>query len=267
MNSLPFSQTASSTTLDPSTSAVPATAASSAFSVLLVDDDIEMGRMLADFMINQHIQLQLVHDGALAAAALQERKFDLVLLDVMLPGRSGFDILRELRRHSSLPVIMLTARGNDTDRIVGLELGADDYLPKPFNPRELSARIRAVLRRGRSEENKPAASDDGTLRCGVLAYCPRTLEARLDGSPVRLTGAEGRILEILMRSAGRMVGREPLSQWALGRKLLPQDRSLDTHTSNLRRKLRLSEASPGRPELRSVRGQGYMLVGDDFPAP
>ena len=236
------------------------------FSVLLIDDDVKMARMLEEYLTAEHIHLQVAHDGWQAHQLLQDagHGFDLLILDVTLPGQNGFEILRRLRQQSMLPVIMLTARGSESDRILGLELGADDYLPKPFNPRELTARIRSVLRRrddGPATAAAPAAAaPDPALCVGSLRYLPRSLEASVGGGMVRLTGTEARILEILMRSEGRMIGREQLTQWALGRKLQADDRSLDTHASNLRRKLGLGPSPDGRPELRSVRGQGYLLT-------
>ncbi|HEX5418743.1 MAG TPA: response regulator transcription factor, partial [Gammaproteobacteria bacterium] len=186
----------------------------------------------------------------------QTNEFDLIVLDVMLPGLSGFEVLRQLRESgSSTPVLMLTARGDDVDRIVGLEMGADDYLPKPFNPRELLARIKAVLRRvGDGGEEEVSELQIGPLRAQL-----QRREAWLDGQPLRLTNAEFVILATLMRSAGDVVSRETLTRTALGRRLLPDDRSLDTHISNLRKKL-AQAVDEERLQIRSVRGSGYVLV-------
>ena len=257
------------------TSPPPAASRPATLSALLVDDDVAMGQMLAEYLAGEQVRLQVAHDGWQGQALLRGpgHGIDLLLLDVTLPGQNGFDLLKQLRHTSDLPVIMLTARGSEIDRIVGLELGADDYLPKPFHPRELVARMRAVLRRHGEPApaaaaapklglpyDEPAAS---ALRVGALRYHARSLEASCGAAPVRLTGTEARVLEILMRSVGRMIGREQLSQWALGRKLMPHDRSLDTHVSNLRRKLGLNAGADGVPELRSVRGQGYLLADVD----
>jgi two-component system response regulator CpxR len=253
-------------------------------SVLLVDDDVGMGQMLAEYLAGEQMNVRVVHDGWMANELLQvpDHGYELLVLDVTLPGQNGFDILKRLRHTSTLPVIMLTARGSEIDRIVGLELGADDYLPKPFNPRELVARMRAVLRRHGERPAAGAAAGTasagngaqagaapglpydepqaGALQVGGLRYHPRSLEADAGAGLVRLTGTEARVLEILMRSVGRMIGREQLTLWALGRKLQAQDRSLDTHVSNLRRKLGLTAGADGLPELRSVRGLGYLLT-------
>ncbi|HSN71655.1 MAG TPA: winged helix-turn-helix domain-containing protein, partial [Steroidobacteraceae bacterium] len=163
--------------------------------------------------------------------------------------------LKRLRQTTKTPVIMLTARGADVDRIVGLELGADDYLAKPFNPRELVARIRAVLRRMQGDV---AAAPAGPLQVGPLYIDPATLEVRSGERDVRVTGTEFRVLELLMRGAGQVQSRDSMTERALGRRLMPYDRSIDTHVSNLRRKLGLDE--PGMPEIRSIRGAGYMLA-------
>ncbi|MBJ7311504.1 response regulator transcription factor [Rugamonas sp. CCM 8940] len=247
----------------------PADSRSAIASVLLVDDDIGLGQMLIEYLAGEMIQLQTVQDGWMAHELLRapDHGFELLLLDVTLPGQSGFDILRRLRQNSALPVIMMTARASEADRIAGLELGADDYLPKPFSPRELLARMRAVLRRngGAAIRQAPmpsagAAPAPELLQVGALSYPAHGLEVRVDSGVVRLTSVEARLLKILMRSAGHMIGREQLTLWALGRKLQPQDRSLDTHVSNLRRKLGLTANAQGLPELRSVRGLGYLLT-------
>ena len=189
---------------------------------------------------------------------MADESFDLVILDVMLPSRSGFDVLRDLRRKQSVPVIMLTARGEDTDRILGFELGADDYLPKPFNPKELLARMRAVLRRANGDAQQ--ASREFTL--GVLRLDTEILEASVDGRPIHLTNAEFRVLELLMRAPGRAQSREFLTESALGRRLSAYDRSIDTHISNLRRKLAVQKRNAG-VKIRSIRGAGYVLTSSD----
>jgi DNA-binding response OmpR family regulator len=226
-------------------------------SVLIVDDDRELGQMLTEYLTGEGFQVSLVRDGAEALERLtgDSQPFDLVILDVMLPSLSGFEVLRRLRHSLSVPVIMLTAHGADVDRIVGLELGADDYLSKPFNPRELVARVRAVLRRFSPRDSDTPAHPVGV---GPLRLDPATFEVTLSGQSVRLTGTELRLLELLMRAVGQVQSRESLTERVLGRRLTPYDRSIDTHVSNLRRKLGLGE--DGLPEIRSIRGAGYVLI-------
>jgi two-component system response regulator CpxR len=226
--------------------------------LLLVDDDRELTAMLQEYLGREGFEVTTLHDGSAALDRLGQPRAeagpDLVVLDVMLPGRSGLDVLRALRaRENAPPVLMLTARGDDVDRIVGLELGADDYLPKPFNPRELVARIRAVLRRARDRRQPSEA-----LTLGPLRLDPARHRAVVRGAAVELTGAEFRVLEVLLRSAGQVVSREQLTEQALGRKLELYDRSVDTHVSNLRRKLALG--APDEPEIRGIRGAGYLLT-------
>ena len=224
-------------------------------SLLIVDDDRELGQMLNEYLTGEGFRVSVVRDGLEALDRLAAESFDLVILDVMLPSLNGFDVLRRLRKTLKVPVVMLTAHGADVDRIVGLELGADDYLPKPFNPRELVARTRAVLRRfGARDSEAPA----GPVSVGQIWLDPATLEVTLSGKPVRLTGTEFRVLELLMRAPGQAQSREVLTERVLGRKLTPYDRSIDTHVSNLRRKLNLGHA--GLPEIRSIRGAGYVLA-------
>lgn len=228
-------------------------------SLLIVDDDRELGQMLTEYLSGEGFQVSVLRDGAEALERLidQPHPADLVILDVMLPSLSGFEVLRRLRRNLSVPVIMLTAHGTDVDRIVGLELGADDYLAKPFNPRELVARVRAVLRRF-SPRDADAPAHPVTI--GPLRLDPAIFEVTLSGEAVRLTGTELRLLEVLMRSAGQVQSRESLTERVLGRRLTPYDRSIDTHVSNLRRKLGLGEQ--GLPEIRSIRGAGYVLIAN-----
>ena len=223
--------------------------------VLIVDDDQELAQMLTEYLAGEGYEATVASDGARGLELAAGDRFDLVILDVMLPQVNGFEVLKRLRQTVNVPVIMLTARGTDVDRIVGLELGADDYLAKPFNPRELAARMRAVLRRLLGDvASGPAAP----LRVGPLYIDPATLEVRIDEREVRVTGSEFRVLELLMRAAGQVQSRDTLTERALGRRLTPYDRSIDTHVSNLRRKLGLD--APGMPEIRSIRGAGYMLA-------
>jgi DNA-binding response OmpR family regulator len=223
--------------------------------LLIVDDDRELGQMLQEYLTGEGFRITIVRDGLEALDKLANETFDLVILDVMLPSLNGFDVLRRLRKTLSVPVVMLTAHGADVDRIVGLELGADDYLAKPFNPRELVARTRAVLRRFAARDSELPASP---VSVGPIWLDPATLEVTLSGKAVRLTGTEFRVLELLMRSPGQVQSRESLTERVLGRKLTPYDRSIDTHVSNLRRKLGLGQS--GLPEIRSIRGAGYVLA-------
>jgi DNA-binding response OmpR family regulator len=224
--------------------------------VLLVDDDRELCLMLSEYLTAEHFDVKSVHDGGEALAQLQNGAFEIVILDVMLPSVGGFDVLRKLGADYATPILMLTARGDDVDRIVGLELGADDYLSKPFNPRELVARIRAILRRANHRAAKNGVPDE--LNVGPISLNGGTRQVRVSGRPVALTGAEFRVLELLMRSAGQVISRESMTEQALGRKLAAYDRSIDTHISNLRRKLDLEGGS--NPEIKNVRGSGYTLT-------
>jgi two-component system response regulator CpxR len=224
--------------------------------VLLVDDDRELCQMLTEYLNAEHFAVKSAHDGGDALRELQADDFEIVILDVMLPTLSGFDVLRKLGASYSTPVLMLTARDDDVDRIVGLELGADDYLSKPFNPRELVARIRAILRRAGNRLGRGNVPDQ--LAVGPISLHTGTHLVHVAGRLVPLTGAEFRVLELLMRSAGQVISREAMTEQALGRKLVAYDRSIDTHISNLRRKLELEAGT--NPEIKNVRGSGYTLT-------
>ena len=217
--------------------------------ILVVDDDVELASLLREFLEREGFNIEFAHSGPAGLEAALRGGFDLVVLDVMLPGIDGFEILRRLRPQSPVPVLMLTARGEDIDRIVGLELGADDYLPKPFNPRELVARIRAILRR---IEPSPNA---GRLEVNGVVIDPGAREAYCDGRRVDLTTLEFDILEQLMRAAGRVLSRDALMEALYSRKATPYDRAMDMHISHLRRKL---EAC-GRTLIKTVRGVGYQF--------
>jgi two-component system response regulator CpxR len=180
----------------------------------------------------------------------------LVVLDVMLPGINGFEVLRRIRQTSKIPVLLLTARGEDVDRIVGLEIGADDYLPKPFNPRELVARIRAILRRSRSADKGSQASE--VLRVGEIELDPASRTVEQNGKPLELTSVEFNLLQVLLREAGNVVSREHLVDAVLGRKFSPFDRSIDMHVSKVRRKL--GDTDGGTDHIKTVRGVGYILT-------
>jgi DNA-binding response OmpR family regulator len=220
--------------------------------ILLADDDRELNDLLAEFLTMEGYQVTSVYDGDEALRVALDRNVDLVVLDVMMPRLSGVEVLRELRQQTSLPVIMLTARGDPVDRIVGLEIGADDYVPKPCNPRELVARIRAVMRRG-----QPQAGDE-SLRVDDLELHPARRHCALDGRELELTGTEFDLLELLMRHAGEVVDKETMSAHALGRRLGVFDRAVDMHVSHLRRKL--GPRPDGGERIKTVRGRGYILV-------
>ncbi len=224
--------------------------------VLLVDDDRELCQMLTEYLSAEHFEVKSVHDGGDALAELQAGDFEILILDVMLPSVGGFDVLRKLGASYHTPILMLTARGDDVDRIVGLELGADDYLSKPFNPRELVARIRAILRRASSRAVRGSAPEEFAV--GPIVLNTGTRQVHVTARPIALTGAEFRVLELLMRSAGQVISRDVLTEQSLGRKLVPYDRSIDTHISNLRRKLELEAGK--NPEIKNVRGSGYTLT-------
>jgi two-component system, OmpR family, response regulator CpxR len=224
-------------------------------SLLLIDDDHELTDLLTEFLIPQGYQLTICHDGQRGLdLATSGKHFDLILLDVMLPRLDGFEVLKLLRRTHLTPVLMLTAKGDDFDRIFGLELGADDYLPKPFNSRELSARIKAIVRR---IEQLPALMQSQPLQVQNLYLEPSAQKAHLANTPLTLTGTEFSMLQILMMHAGQLVSKEQLSEKVLGRKLTPFDRSIDMHVSNIRRKL--ADIEP-QDMIRTIRGAGYMLV-------
>ncbi len=215
-----------------------------------MDDDAELCGLLREFLQREGFTVSCEHEGNRGLARALEPGVDLVVLDVMLPGIDGFEILRRLRSQSKVPVIMLTARGEDVDRIVGLELGADDYLPKPFNPRELAARIRAILRR---YESHPADTN-GRLEVNGILLDPGTREVLAAGKRVELTTFEFDILEMLMRSAGRVLSRDALMEKFFNRKATPYDRSIDMHISHLRKKLEAGDSL-----IKTIRGVGYQF--------
>ena len=218
--------------------------------ILLVDDDDELCSLLSEFLHREGFAIECEHEGNAGLAKALAGGYDLIVLDVMLPGLDGFEILRRLRQQSKVPVIMLTARGEDVDRIVGLELGADDYLSKPFNPRELAARIRAILRR---YEARPAAPP-GRLEVNGVVLDTGTREVFSGGRHIELTTFEFDILEMLMRSAGRVLSRDALMENFYNRKATPFDRSIDMHVSHLRKKL-----ERGNTLIKTIRGVGYQF--------
>jgi len=219
--------------------------------ILLVDDDAELCSLLTEFLQREGFTVECAHEGHLGLEMATKPGIDLVVLDVMLPGIDGFEILKKLRETSKVPVMMLTARGEDVDRIVGLELGADDYLSKPFNPKELVARIRAILRR---YVPRPA-THSSRLEVNGIGLDPGAREVYSNGKPVELTTFEFDILELLMRSAGHVLSRDALMENFYSRKATPYDRSLDMHISHLRRKL-----DRGESLIKTIRGVGYQFT-------
>lgn len=222
-----------------------------AASVLLVDDDIELSGMLKEYLERDGFAVRTLQDGEAAVAAALSGHYAIVVLDVMMPGRSGVEALRRIRQSSDLPVLMLTARGDDDDRILGLELGADDYVAKPCTPRELAARIRAILRRSQPEAAGPLAT-------GPLTLWPERRVAQWQGRPLTLTSTEFNLLEVLARNAGRAVGKRDLSEQGLGRPLAKFDRSIDVHMSSIRHKLGVR--ANGDSWIQTVWGLGYQLI-------
>ena len=223
--------------------------------LLLVDDDKTLADMLGEFLELQGFRVETVYDGESALARVEEAPPDLVVLDVMLPTISGFEVLKRLRARHDLPIVMLTARGEESERIIGLLGGADDYLPKPFNPLELAARIQAVLKRYRTGGAPRAGAE--TLIVGPLRLDLRTREVLARGVPVIVTAAEMRVLEHLMRRPGEVISRARLTELSLGRPIEAYDRSIDTLISKLRRKL--SAAGVPGDCIRGLRGHGYVL--------
>lgn len=224
--------------------------------ILLVDDDLELCELLRDFLQGEGFEVDMVHDGSEAINYVNQTTYDVIVLDVMIPTMNGFEVLRKLRDISKTPVLMLTAKGDTVDRIVGLELGADDYLAKPCNPRELVARLRAILRRISSQES--AAKTDDTIVVDNLKIHLGSRTVYYNGESVVLTGAEFAVLEWLMRSPGQVISKDVLTEEALGRKLTPYDRSIDVHISNIRKKLAAHNA--GKDLIINIRGAGYMLT-------
>ena len=215
--------------------------------------------MLTEYLGRYGFRVVSVHRGDAGLRTARERSWELILLDVMLPGMDGFEVLKQLRAVSPVSVLLLTARGDDVDRIVGLEIGADDYLPKPFNPRELLARMRAILRRSTgSDADSRTDSRNAPLRVDDLELDPAARTVLTKGRNVELTDVEFALLEALMRSPGKVVSREDLAERVLGRKFSPFDRSLDMHVSRLRRKL--DEVSAGGDQVKTIRGAGYQLL-------
>lgn len=221
--------------------------------MLIIDDDVELCRLLAERLSSEDFSIEAIHNGQRGLERVLSEDYALVILDLMLPGMKGLDVLRHVRERSAVPVLILTARGEDVDRIVGLEIGADDYLPKPFNPRELIARIRAILRRTQyaNKGTAPLVVDD--VRLDRTARETWVNKKRID-----LTSVEFSLLETLLHHAGQVVTREHLTETVLGRKLGPFDRVIDVHVSNVRRKL--TQAADAGERIKAIRGSGYLFV-------
>lgn len=226
--------------------------------ILVVDDDVELCSLVGEYLGAEGIEVESVHDGERGLQRALGGSYVLVVLDVMLPGINGFEVLRRIRNSSRIPVLLLTARGEDVDRIVGLEIGADDYLPKPFNPRELVARIHAILRRTQLADKPRPAQLAEILRVGDIELDPATRSVRQAGKPVELTSVEFSLLQVLLSEAGRVVTRERLADSVLSRKFSPFDRSIDMHVSKVRKKLGDSEG--GTEHIKTVRGVGYIFA-------
>ena len=225
--------------------------------ILLVDDDLELTQLLTEILTLEGFQVTVAEDGEEGLQRLGEQPFDLVLLDVMMPRLNGFAMLTRLRKTHDTPVLMLTARGDSQDRVNGLEAGADDYLAKPFDDRELLARVRAILRRTQSQAPQRGGSSE-EVRFMDLVLQPGLQQARCDDQLLELTATEFGLLECLLRNPGQIVSKGLLSEQVLGKKLEPFDRAIDMHLSNLRKKL--PERADGQPRFKTVRGRGYLWL-------
>lgn len=224
--------------------------------VLLVDDDIELAAMLREYLQQEGFDAEAVNSGEQGSACALSGQFDIVVLDVMMPRIGGIEVLRRIRAQSQMPVLMLTAKGDDVDRILGLELGADDYVAKPCTPRELVARVRAILRRTHPVD----AGAPDVLQVGALSMWPQRRSAEWHGAALSLTSTEYNLLEILARNAGRVVSKAELAEQGLGRALTRFDRSIDVHMSSIRHKL--TQHEDDEPMIQTVRGMGYQLRRD-----
>jgi DNA-binding response OmpR family regulator len=224
--------------------------------LLLIDDDKELTQLINEYLTAEGFEVDMVHDGQQALDIPDPEKYAAIVLDVMLPVKSGFEVLKQLRKKCQTPVLMLTARGDTIDRVIGLEIGADDYLPKPCDPRELVARIRAVLRRAvPATATQPAVERLTTEKLSLHLGSRSVSWNEID---VPLTGTEFSVLELLVRSAGQVISKDDMTEQALNRKLTPYDRSIDVHVSNIRKKL--TQAGASKDLIINVRGAGYMLT-------
>ncbi len=223
--------------------------------ILLIDDDVELTAMLKEFLQNEGFKVSIANNGESGAQYIMLEQFDLTVLDVMMPGMNGFETLKTIRQHSDVPVIMLTAKGDESDRFSGLEQGADDYVPKPCTPRELSARIRAILRRTSKQASSQGPQD---ISLGDLNIMPKIRRATWQNDLIQLTSVEFNLLMLLAKSVGNVVSKEKLSEQGLGRKLTKFDRSIDVHISSIRHKL---NALPDHaPKIETIYRMGYQLV-------
>jgi DNA-binding response OmpR family regulator len=223
--------------------------------VLLIDDDTELVGMFTEYLEQEGFRVACAHDGETGAREALSGQYAIVILDVMMPRVNGIETLRRIRAASRIPVLMLTGRGDDADRILGLELGADDYVTKPCTPREMTARVRAILRRTQGTGTEGSGI---TLSVGKLTMLPEQRRATWDGVPLELTSTEFNLLEVLARNAGRPVSKNDLSEQGLGRPLARFDRNIDVHLSSLRHKL--GTLSDGRSCLQTVYRLGYQLI-------
>jgi two-component system response regulator CpxR len=227
--------------------------------ILIVDDDVELCELLSDYLTQEGFEITCVHDGEQAANRVRSETFDLMVLDVMLPKKNGFEVLREVSYLQKTPVLMLTAKGDEVDRILGLEMGADDYLSKPCNPRELTARIRSIIRRAQALPPKLMTDIQGKdYLLQDLKLVTSRREVFVGTQSIELTATEFHILQLLVEHAGTLVTREQISEQCLGRRLAAFDRSIDMHISHLRRKLGLS--IDGQERIKTIRGVGYQYV-------
>ncbi len=228
--------------------------------ILLIDDDVDLTSMLSLYLSREGLETRVVHDGQAGLSEALRGGYALVVLDIMMPRLSGMEVLRRLRSASSVPVLMLTARGDNVDRIVGLNMGSDDYVPKPCTPGELVARIRAILRRTESRHLPDVTNASHTLVAGALTLWPGTRQVHWNGQPLEVTGTEFSLLEVLVRHAGQLTSKQDISQAAFGRSLTRFDRRIDVHISSIRQKMGLRD--DGRSWIQSVRGLGYQLLKD-----
>ena len=224
--------------------------------LLLIDDDKELSQLLCEYLTTEGFEVTPVYDGESGLTAATKGQFSAIVLDVMLPIRNGFEVLKTLRKTHQTPVLMLTAKGDTVDRVIGLEIGADDYLPKPCDPRELVARIRAILRRANT--NEPAQTKLEKIDSGKLTLHLGNRNVNWGSTDIVLTGTEFSVLEILVRHAGHVISKDEMTEQALNRKLTPYDRSIDVHVSNIRKKL--INVGAHKDLIINVRGAGYMLT-------
>jgi two-component system, OmpR family, response regulator len=224
--------------------------------LLLIDDDKELSQLLSEYLTTEGFEVAVAYDGEVGIQLATQEQYSAIVLDVMLPIYNGFEVLKILRKTHQTPVLMLTAKGDTVDRVIGLEIGADDYLPKPCDPRELVARIRAILRRSASNEPSPTKLEK--IASGPLVLHLGSRHVTWNSGEIILTGTEFSVLEILVRQAGQVISKDDMTEQALNRKLTPYDRSIDVHVSNIRKKL--TAAGANKELIINVRGAGYMLT-------